>query len=86
MAATLKPYLDAVRATLDASMCLEAFGSQLVERHNKPEVRENEFFVFNANSQGGNAKEPRSRSTTADDLAQRARTRTHRAVDQLSAH
>jgi len=35
---TLKPYLNAVRATLDASMCLEHFNSQVVERHVKPEV------------------------------------------------
>ncbi|KAF6023416.1 Arpc4 [Bugula neritina] len=38
MAATLKPYLEAVRKTLHASMCLENFPSQVVERHNKPEV------------------------------------------------
>ena len=37
-AATLKPYLNAVRATLEAAMCLENFYSQRVERHNKPEV------------------------------------------------
>ncbi|KAJ1340306.1 hypothetical protein BSLG_005079 [Batrachochytrium salamandrivorans] len=35
---TLRPYLSAVRATLTAAMCLENFGSQVVERHNKPEV------------------------------------------------
>eukprot|EP00730_Choanoeca_flexa_P013123 TRINITY_DN4986_c0_g1_i1.p1 TRINITY_DN4986_c0_g1~~TRINITY_DN4986_c0_g1_i1.p1 ORF type:complete len:195 (+),score=51.16 TRINITY_DN4986_c0_g1_i1:43-585(+) len=34
----LQPYLDAVRATLTAAMCLENFSSQNVERHNKPEV------------------------------------------------
>eukprot|EP00300_Choanocystis_sp_HF-7_P004417 c13406_g1_i1.p1 GENE.c13406_g1_i1~~c13406_g1_i1.p1 ORF type:complete len:188 (-),score=60.05 c13406_g1_i1:593-1123(-) len=34
----LKPYLDAVRATLTAAICVENFASQLVERHNKPEV------------------------------------------------
>ena len=34
----LKSYLDAVRATLSAAMCLENFSSQAVERHNKPEV------------------------------------------------
>jgi len=34
----LKPYLEAVRKTLHASMCLENFPSQVVERHNKPEV------------------------------------------------
>ncbi|XP_067929079.1 actin-related protein 2/3 complex subunit 4-like [Watersipora subatra] len=38
MSATLKPYLEAVRRTLHASMCLENFSSQVVERHNKPEV------------------------------------------------
>ena len=36
--ATLKPYLTAVRNTLTAAMCLENFSSQVVERHNKPEV------------------------------------------------
>lgn len=36
--ATLKPYLNAVRASLTAAMCLENFESQVVERHNKPEV------------------------------------------------
>lgn len=35
---SLQPYLDAVRATLTAAMCLENFSSQIVERHNKPEV------------------------------------------------
>ena len=37
-AATLKPYLNAVRSSLTAAMCLENFESQMVERHNKPEV------------------------------------------------
>ena len=36
--ATLQPYLKAVRHTLTAAMCLENFSSQVVERHNKPEV------------------------------------------------
>lgn len=36
--ATLRPYLTAVRHTLNAAMCLENFSSQVVERHNKPEV------------------------------------------------
>ncbi|KAL2736745.1 Actin-related protein 2/3 complex subunit 4 [Vespula maculifrons] len=35
---TLKPYLMAVRRTLTAAMCLENFSSQIVEKHNKPEV------------------------------------------------
>lgn len=30
--------MQAVRATLEAAMCLENFSSQVVERHNKPEV------------------------------------------------
>lgn len=38
MANTLRPYLNAVRATLTAALSLENFSSQLVERHNKPEV------------------------------------------------
>lgn len=38
MSATLKPYLTAVRSTLNAAMCLENFNSQVVERHVKPEV------------------------------------------------
>ncbi|XP_069502279.1 tubulin tyrosine ligase 3-like [Ambystoma mexicanum] len=38
MTATLRPYMNAVRATLQAALCLENFSSQVVERHNKPEV------------------------------------------------
>lgn len=38
MSATLKPYLTAVRHTLSAALCVENFDSQIVERHNKPEV------------------------------------------------
>ncbi|TPX39971.1 hypothetical protein SeMB42_g01134 [Synchytrium endobioticum] len=38
MSNTLRPYLAAVRSTLTAAMCLENFSSQVVERHNKPEV------------------------------------------------
>jgi len=38
MAATLRPYLNAVRTTLEAALCLEGFTSQVVERHVKPEV------------------------------------------------
>ncbi|XP_022296515.2 actin-related protein 2/3 complex subunit 4-like [Crassostrea virginica] len=38
MSATLKPYLDAIRHTLTAEFCLQHFDSQVVERHNKPEV------------------------------------------------
>ena len=35
---TLAGYLQAVRSTLTAAMCLENFSSQMVERHNKPEI------------------------------------------------
>ncbi|PWN25481.1 ARP23 complex 20 kDa subunit [Jaminaea rosea] len=38
MSNTLRPYLSCVRATLTAAMTLEDFASQVVERHNKPEV------------------------------------------------
>ena len=34
----MKPYLQAVRSSLTAAMCLENFESHVVERHNKPEV------------------------------------------------
>ena len=34
----MKPYLLAVKRTLQAAMCLENFSSQKVERHNKPEI------------------------------------------------
>ncbi|KAI5954838.1 PRP40 [Candida theae] len=35
---SLKPYLTAVRSSLTAAVCLQDFSSQLVERHNRPEV------------------------------------------------
>nr|UEK51476.1 ARP2/3-S4 [Parasacculina yatsui] len=38
MAATLKPYLNAINHTLHCALCLQNFSSQVVERHNKPEV------------------------------------------------
>lgn len=38
MTSTLKPYLNAVKATLQASLCIQNFDSRVVERHNKPEV------------------------------------------------
>ena len=38
MSASLKSYLDAVRWTLEAAICLKNFSSQKVERHNKPEI------------------------------------------------
>ena len=42
--ATLKPYLKAVKHTLEAAMCLENFSSQKVERHNKPEIEVSDLF------------------------------------------
>ncbi|GAB5591354.1 Arp complex subunit [Umbelopsis nana] len=38
MSNTLRPYLTAVRSTLTAAMCVENFSSQVVERHNTPEI------------------------------------------------
>ena len=38
MSSAHKPYLDCVSSTLTAALCLRNFPSQLVERHNKPEV------------------------------------------------
>ena len=38
MANTLRPYLNTVRTTLQASCCLQNFACQQIERHNKPEV------------------------------------------------
>ncbi|KIY67177.1 actin-related protein ARPC3 [Cylindrobasidium torrendii FP15055 ss-10] len=38
MSNALRPYLATVRATLTAALTLENFSSQVVERHNKPEV------------------------------------------------
>lgn len=38
MSQTLRPYLNAVRSSLNAALCLDTFGSELVERHNYPEV------------------------------------------------
>jgi len=49
MAQTLRPYLNCVRTTLNATMCLQNFGSQVVERHNKPEVeaKQNKELLLN---------------------------------------
>ena len=33
-----QPYINCIRRTLEAAMCLVNFPSQVVERHNKPEV------------------------------------------------
>jgi hypothetical protein len=38
MSNALRPYLNCIRHTLDAALCLRNFPSQVVERHNKPEV------------------------------------------------
>ncbi|KAH7824399.1 Actin-related protein 2/3 complex subunit 4 [Monocercomonoides exilis] len=34
----LQPYLNCIRATLNAALCLTNFPSRVVERHNKPEI------------------------------------------------
>eukprot|EP00306_Pavlova_sp_CCMP459_P024200 CAMPEP_0185543222 /NCGR_PEP_ID=MMETSP1381-20130426/3134_1 /TAXON_ID=298111 /ORGANISM="Pavlova sp., Strain CCMP459" /LENGTH=252 /DNA_ID=CAMNT_0028155301 /DNA_START=20 /DNA_END=779 /DNA_ORIENTATION=+ len=38
----LQPYLDCIRHSLDAALCVQNFASQLVERHNKPEIEARE--------------------------------------------
>jgi len=59
MSNTLAPYLKAVRATLNAAICLQNFGSQVVERHNKPEVeaRQNKELLLNPVVVSRNQKE-----------------------------
>lgn len=38
MAMSVRPFLQCVRSTLNAALCLQSFPCQLVERQNKPEV------------------------------------------------
>eukprot|EP00403_Amphidinium_massartii_P034431 CAMPEP_0178437364 /NCGR_PEP_ID=MMETSP0689_2-20121128/34950_1 /TAXON_ID=160604 /ORGANISM="Amphidinium massartii, Strain CS-259" /LENGTH=163 /DNA_ID=CAMNT_0020059555 /DNA_START=76 /DNA_END=563 /DNA_ORIENTATION=+ len=38
MANTLKPYLSAIRHTLNAALCIRNYPSQTVERQNRPEI------------------------------------------------
>jgi len=59
MAQTLRPYLNCVRASISAAMCLQNFGSQVVERHNKPEVeaRQNKELLLNPLTVSRNPKE-----------------------------
>ncbi|PRP87391.1 hypothetical protein PROFUN_00602 [Planoprotostelium fungivorum] len=59
MAQTLKPYLNAVRQSLTAALCLQNFASQHVERHNKPEVeaRQSSELLLNPITISRNAKE-----------------------------
>eukprot|EP00418_Pyrodinium_bahamense_P008627 CAMPEP_0179118760 /NCGR_PEP_ID=MMETSP0796-20121207/55871_1 /TAXON_ID=73915 /ORGANISM="Pyrodinium bahamense, Strain pbaha01" /LENGTH=172 /DNA_ID=CAMNT_0020817231 /DNA_START=55 /DNA_END=571 /DNA_ORIENTATION=+ len=38
MSLSLKPYLDAIRHTLRASLCLQSYPSQVAERQNRPEI------------------------------------------------
>ena len=38
MTTALKPYTNAIRSTITAALCIQNFASQVVERHNKPEV------------------------------------------------
>ena len=59
MSASLRPYLEAVRNTLDAAICLKNFASQKVERHNKPEieVKESSELLLNTVTISRNEKE-----------------------------
>uniref|UniRef100_A0A2K5KCN6 Actin-related protein 2/3 complex subunit 4 n=1 Tax=Colobus angolensis palliatus TaxID=336983 RepID=A0A2K5KCN6_COLAP len=59
MTATLRPYLSAVRATLQAALCLENFSSQVVEGHNKPgvEVRSSKELLLQPVTISRNEKE-----------------------------
>ena len=38
MSQSLRPYITALRSSLNAALCLQHFASQIVERHIKPEV------------------------------------------------
>lgn len=38
MSVSSEPYIQCIKDTLEAALCLENFASQIVERHNKPEV------------------------------------------------
>ena len=38
MSTAQQPYFDCIKRTLHAAICLTSFPSQVVERHNKPEV------------------------------------------------
>ena len=40
---TQQPYLDAIRRSLQAALCVRNFPSQDVERHNKPEIEVSDF-------------------------------------------
>lgn len=59
MSESLRPYLEAVRNTLDAAICLKNFASQKVERHNKPEieVKESPELLLNTVTISRNEKE-----------------------------
>lgn len=50
MANALRPYLNAVGATLTAATCIRNFPSQTTERHNKPEteVRQSKELLLNS--------------------------------------
>mmetsp|Transcript_18244 Transcript_18244/g.44797 ORF Transcript_18244/g.44797 Transcript_18244/m.44797 type:complete len:170 (+) Transcript_18244:237-746(+) len=38
MSTSQQPYLACIKSTLTAAMCLQSFGCQDVERHNRPEI------------------------------------------------
>ena len=50
MAVSLKPYLDCIRSSLTASLCMRNFASQMCERHNKPEIefKQNKELILNS--------------------------------------
>lgn len=41
-----KTYFNAIEATLNAALCVRNFPSQVVERHNKPEIEARYVFFF----------------------------------------
>lgn len=38
MSLSIVPYIDTIRASLTAALCIQNHASQIVERHNKPEI------------------------------------------------
>jgi actin related protein 2/3 complex subunit 4 len=39
---SIQSYLTAIKSTLDMLLCLKNFPSELVEKHNKPEIEMND--------------------------------------------
>lgn len=77
-AVSLKPYLDCIRSSLTASLCLRNFSSQQVERCNKPEVEfkyvptyDSLRLTFAYSSHALHFPPPLSLSQYVDDVVQR---------------